>query len=73
MAHYRVIEPVRHSEKLRERYFGELDGQSDSRYVEVWNRDRVDAQHSEFGVETTVNVVRRTIVLLFHATKRKSD
>jgi probable phosphoglycerate mutase len=59
-----TIQPVHYSEKLRERFFGELEGEKDSRYVEVWSHDSRDAQHSEFGVETTLNVVQRTVSLV---------
>ena len=59
-----VTERVRYSEKLRERFFGRLDGQPDSRYREVWKHDSVDATHSEFGVEPVTEVMRRTLSLL---------
>jgi probable phosphoglycerate mutase len=56
--------PVRYTEKLRERFFGELDGGADKRYAEVWELDSLDAQHSTFGVETTESVVKRTVSLV---------
>jgi broad specificity phosphatase PhoE len=59
-----VTDPVRYSEKLRERFFGELDGGADNRYAEVWERDSLDAQHSAFSVESTVSVVKRTVSLV---------
>jgi probable phosphoglycerate mutase len=59
-----VTGPVRYSEKLRERFFGELDGGVDNRYAEVWERDGLDAQHSAFSVEPTVRVVKRTVSLV---------
>jgi probable phosphoglycerate mutase len=59
-----VTGPVRYSEKLRERFFGELDGGVDNRYAEVWERDSLDAQHSAFSVEPTVRVVKRTVSLV---------
>lgn len=59
-----VIEPVRFSEQLRERFFGEFEGGSDTHYPEVWDRDAVDARHSDFGVEPVLDVVDRTLALL---------
>jgi broad specificity phosphatase PhoE len=59
-----VIVPVHYSEKLRERFFGELDGGPDNRYADVWKRDCIDAQHDNFGVETAVSVVKRTVSLV---------
>jgi broad specificity phosphatase PhoE len=59
-----VTWPVRYSEKLRERFFGELDGGVDNRYAEVWERDSLDAQHSASSVEPTVRVVKRTVSLV---------
>jgi probable phosphoglycerate mutase len=59
-----VLTPVSYSEKLRERYFGELEGHSDSRYTEVWERDLLDASHETLGVESASHVVDRGIELL---------
>jgi broad specificity phosphatase PhoE len=59
-----VVEPVRYSENLRERFFGELDGGPDSCYEEVWARDMLDAKQSVNGVETTVSVLQRTTALV---------
>lgn len=59
-----VLEPVRYSEKLRERFFGELDGQHDSLYAQVWERDRLDAQHTESAVEAAQEVARRGAALV---------
>ena len=59
-----VMEPVRFSEQLRERFFGDFDGGSDTRYPEVWNRDAEDPRHSDFNVEPVFDVVSRTIALL---------
>ncbi|KAL3826267.1 hypothetical protein ACHAXA_006295 [Cyclostephanos tholiformis] len=46
--------------RLRERYFGELNGCTDERYGEVWDLDAVDADHVEFGVESANSVLERT-------------
>lgn len=46
--------------RLRERFFGELNGGPDGRYHEVWEVDAVDPDHNEFGVESVTDVVSRT-------------
>jgi broad specificity phosphatase PhoE len=46
--------------RLRERYFGELNGGPDTRYQEVWNEDVTDANHVKFGVESANSVLERT-------------
>ena len=50
--------------RLRERYFGQFNGQSDSHYQDVWNVDCVDADHTEFDVESVNSVVKRTSDLI---------
>ncbi|MEH6571417.1 MAG: histidine phosphatase family protein [Halioglobus sp.] len=59
-----VIEPVRFSEQLRERFFGEFEGRSDTHYPEVWGRDAVNAHRSDFGVEPVFDVIARTLALV---------
>ena len=59
-----VTEAVRFRAQLRERYFGEFEGGSDTRYPEVWKRDAADARHSDFNVEPVFDVVSRTLALL---------
>ena len=44
---------------LRERSFGELSGQSDERYHEVWVHDAESATHTEFGSESLNSVRER--------------
>ncbi|KAL7545575.1 hypothetical protein ACHAWF_008923 [Thalassiosira exigua] len=46
--------------RLRERYFGELNGGSDVRYQEVWDVDVRNPNHNEFGVESANLVLERT-------------
>jgi len=47
------------SEKLRERFFGELDQHTDGRYEEVWQQDALSAEHRTFGVESIASVAHR--------------
>lgn len=44
---------------LRERSFGSLSGQDDSRYPEVWAEDAISAEHEEFGCEAVTSVRER--------------
>jgi len=55
----RCASPVEMSASLRERFFGQLDGQSDAVYRQVWTSDAVDARHEENGVESVVSVCGR--------------
>lgn len=50
--------------RLRERYFGTLNGGPDSEYQSVWDEDVVDPNHTKFGVESVNDVVRRTTRLV---------
>eukprot|EP00571_Detonula_confervacea_P006360 CAMPEP_0172323864 /NCGR_PEP_ID=MMETSP1058-20130122/49782_1 /TAXON_ID=83371 /ORGANISM="Detonula confervacea, Strain CCMP 353" /LENGTH=239 /DNA_ID=CAMNT_0013039973 /DNA_START=43 /DNA_END=762 /DNA_ORIENTATION=- len=50
--------------RLRERYFGELNGGPDTRYQEVWDVDIKDANHNELGVESANSVLERTTKLI---------
>ena len=46
--------------RLRERNFGEFNGESDDNYARVWAEDAASAQHEAFGVESVESVVART-------------
>lgn len=50
--------------RLRERYFGRLEGESDRRYAEVWVRDAQAADHRDHGVEPLTSVAARMLELL---------
>lgn len=45
--------------RLRERYFGELEGQSDDRYPSIWVLDAQDAEHQHLQVEAVSAVAKR--------------
>lgn len=54
-----------HSEpRLRERSFGELEGEGDHRYAEIWALDAGDASHRAHGVESLQSVAARMLALL---------
>lgn len=45
--------------RLRERHFGELEGQGDDRYPSIWALDAEDAEHRHYQVETLSGVASR--------------
>lgn len=45
--------------RLRERHFGELEGQGDDRYPGVWALDAEDAEHRRYQVEAVSAVASR--------------
>ncbi|MBT2786566.1 MULTISPECIES: histidine phosphatase family protein [unclassified Halomonas] len=45
--------------RLRERHFGEFEGQSDDRYASIWALDAEDADHQHHGVEAVSSVAGR--------------
>ena len=49
---------------LRERFFGELEGQIDSAYQDVWSLDAIDPNHKQRGVESVTSVLARATELL---------
>ena len=50
--------------RLRERFFGELELGTDTAYETVWQRDAVDADHRELGVESASSVMARVTGLV---------
>jgi probable phosphoglycerate mutase len=55
--------------RLRERYFGTLNGGPDSEYPSVWKYDALDSAHEEFGVESVDNVMTRATQLVTELNK----
>lgn len=49
---------------LRERHFGEFDGQSDENYARVWAEDALDGAHTIFGVESASDVRTRALAVV---------
>ncbi len=47
------------SPRLRERGFGDFEGQSNDNYDRVWQRDAADASHREWNVESVRSVAAR--------------
>lgn len=45
--------------RLRERHFGELEGQADDNYPRVWAHDAGSAEHRAYGVESVASVAAR--------------
>ncbi|UXZ54137.1 histidine phosphatase family protein [Halomonas sp. 7T] len=50
--------------RLRERYFGELDGQADSHYPSVWAHDAQSANHQQWQVEAVSSVAARMCAVI---------
>ncbi len=50
--------------RLRERFFGELEGGSDARYPDVWALDAESAEHGTHKVEAVGAVAARMMVVL---------
>ena len=51
-------------DKLRERWFGDWEGQHNSNYQKVWDKDKIDAKHKKFNVESAKEVQERTLSLI---------
>lgn len=56
--------PVRIDPRLVERGFGSLELGSDHQYAQVWERDALDPQHREHGVESVGSVAERVTSLI---------
>ena len=65
--------PLHFTEKLRERFFGELNGQSDRHYQDVWTLDKDNPDHHEYGAESANDVVARTAQLISVLEKQFSN
>ena len=59
--------------KLRERYFGELNGGPDDQYQKVWDVDCTNPNHKEFGVESANSVLERTTRLVVELDEQLSS
>lgn len=57
-------DPVRVTQRLRERSFGELEGTSNAGYAQVWERDLENPGHTEWNVESAMSVLGRTSALV---------
>jgi len=56
--------PLRVEPRLRERHFGDFEGQGDARYAEVWAHDAQDSAHRHAGVEAVTEVAARATALI---------
>ncbi len=61
---WQLQRPVQYTELLRERDFGEFEGQPDSHYAQVWRHDADDADHHTFAVESVNQVRDRALQLI---------
>ncbi len=46
-------------ERMRERWFGELEKQADTTYQKVWDHDHQDFNHRKYDVESVAEVAQR--------------
>ena len=51
--------PVRVTDNLRERGFGEFELTGDTHYQQVWDQDEIDPSHTQWGVESVIEVWQR--------------
>lgn len=65
--------PIQYSTALRERFFGELNGQNDTQYQMVWDIDQQNPDHQEFGVESANQVVSRVSALILQLEQQPFD
>jgi broad specificity phosphatase PhoE len=56
--------PVQLTPVLRERFFGRLEHTHHSNYQKVWDLDKQDSDHTEYGVESARAVLKRTTGLI---------
>ena len=64
---HRLLEcdtPIQIDERLRERFFGELELGADSGYESVWYEDQTNANNTLFGVESPNQVMARVTELI---------
>ncbi len=64
---------VKLEKRLRERYFGQFNGESDSHYQDVWDEDCINPNHTKYGVESVNSVVKRTTELILDIEKSKKS
>ncbi len=72
---HRLLEcdtPIQIDERLRERYFGELELGADSGYESVWREDRTNANNTLFGVESPNQVMARVTALIYEYEEKLS-
>ena len=68
--HFDRVQP---SVALRERNFGDLNGQDTSCYEDVWMHDRLDAGHCSFGVESVNSVLARSAAFIAHVEQQLAE
>ena len=59
-----VNDDIIFDDRLRERWFGEHEQTHSSAYQKIWDADKVNSEHKEFGVESAKEVQERTLLLI---------
>jgi len=58
--------------RLRERFFGDWNGESDKHYTDVWSQDERDSSHTCWNVESVDCVMERTTSLILELDQKLS-
>jgi len=66
------IEKIHSEERLRERSFGNLDHCHSENYTKVWDQDLLNPFHTEWNVESVIDVLKRATSLVIEIEKKHS-
>lgn len=66
------LEPII-DEGLRERYFGQLEGEQGDRYLEVWRQDEIDVDAPKYAAESARHLVLRLSRVIARLEERHKD
>lgn len=58
------VKKIQVDSRLRDRFFGDFEGQSDQNYEKIWELDRTDPEHTKWNNESTNAVQKRMQELL---------
>lgn len=61
------------SEALRERHFGEFEEKSNVHYDDVWSHDTKSGDHTEYGVESVNENVKRSTAFILELEEKYED
>lgn len=68
-----VEEDIIFDDRLRERWFGDWEKTDNTAYQKIWDRDRENPNHKEENVESTKEVLERTMSLINDLEKEYKD
>ena len=67
------LEEIEQDERMRERFFGALDGGPDSQYQQVWDLDQKNPKHTQWQVESVAKVAQRGCDMVHELNERYQD